>query len=412
MKQAFAILGMVFIFVSGAAAQEHPAIERLLTTTYFTLAPTSDAASSTLPLAVAPSMLSSSSGAPSPGTVAPATFSFAANAPSATAPADPPQYVQGVHVIYNWQAYFGYTFFRFYEAPGTQRDTNGFNYSMVYYFKNWFGLDGEFAATKTSQNAFNGWFLFGGGGPRFRWSGPRGLELWGHVLFGYSSRWRSRHQHPAHPLGPALRGGHGGLALLQHLSVQPESFRRHRVQVLDEADEHLTRSKNSPGGRKTACYSAFLSTGSSGYCRRSVGRVFSRQRSARVDHGPRAASSCKSCRKIIVATFRLHISSNAGDKLRCVRANLSLETCGVVSGGNMKAEQNEVKIVLQVGSELRIKNNGDIIIDNPELELVRDESAADAVLLYRFDPKAGQHILRLQDPVANHQHLKVHRRGD
>ena len=186
MKQAFAILGMVFVFVSGAAAQEHPAIERLLTTTYFTLAPTSDAASSTLPLAVAPSTLWSSSGAPSPGTVAPATFSFAANAPSAAAPADPPQYVQGVHVIYNWQAYFGYTFFRFYEAPGTQRDTNGFNYSMVYYFKNWFGLDGEFAATKTSQNAFNGWFLFGGGGPRFRWSGPRGLELWGHVLFGYS----------------------------------------------------------------------------------------------------------------------------------------------------------------------------------------------------------------------------------
>jgi len=78
----------------------------------------------------------------------------------------------------------------------------------------------------------------------------------------------------------------------------------------------------------------------------------------------------------------------------------------------MKAEQNEVKIVLQVGSELRIKNNGDIIIDNPELELARDESAADAVLLYRFDSKIGQHILRLQDPVANHQHLKVHRRDD
>jgi hypothetical protein len=71
-----------------------------------------------------------------------------------------------------------------------------------------------------------------------------------------------------------------------------------------------------------------------------------------------------------------------------------------------------VKIVLQVGSELRIRNNGDIVIDNPELELVRDDRAADAVLLYRFDSKAGEHILRLQDPVANHQHLKVHRRDD
>ena len=183
MKRASAILGMVFIFASGAAAQQHPAMERLLTSSYFTLAPTGDAPSSTLPLVIAPDTRSSSSSVPA--TPAPGTFAFAANAPSA-APADPPQYVQGVHVIYSWQAYFGYTFFRFYEAPGTQQDTNGFNYSMVYYWKDWVGLDGEFAATKASLNAFDGWFLFGGGGPRFRWAGPRGLELWGHVLFGYA----------------------------------------------------------------------------------------------------------------------------------------------------------------------------------------------------------------------------------
>jgi len=78
----------------------------------------------------------------------------------------------------------------------------------------------------------------------------------------------------------------------------------------------------------------------------------------------------------------------------------------------MRTPQDEVKIVLQVGSEVRIKNNGDVVIDNPELELAQDDQAADAVLLYRFDSKAGEHILRLQDPVANHQHLKVHRRGD
>jgi len=184
MKQAFAILGMVFIFVSGAAAQEHPAIERLLTSSYFTLAPASDAPSSTLPLAIAPGTSSLSSGAPA--TPAPGTFAFASNARSAAAPADPPQYVQSVRPEYRWQAYFGYTFFRFYEVPGTQQNTNGFNYSMVYYFNNWVGLDGEFAATKTSQGAFDGWFLFGGGGPRFRWAGPRDLELWGHVLFGYA----------------------------------------------------------------------------------------------------------------------------------------------------------------------------------------------------------------------------------
>ncbi|MGH9711813.1 MAG: hypothetical protein ACRD5M_00735 [Candidatus Acidiferrales bacterium] len=78
----------------------------------------------------------------------------------------------------------------------------------------------------------------------------------------------------------------------------------------------------------------------------------------------------------------------------------------------MKTDQNETKIVLQVGSELRIMNNGDITIDNPELELTREDRAADAVLLYRFDAGAGVHVIRLLDPVADHQHLKVHRRDD
>jgi hypothetical protein len=38
---------------------------------------------------------------------------------------------------------------------------------------------------------------------------------------------------------------------------------------------------------------------------------------------------------------------------------------------------------------------------NPELELVGDDNAADAVLMFRFDPQAGEHIIRLIDPVAN-----------
>jgi hypothetical protein len=72
----------------------------------------------------------------------------------------------------------------------------------------------------------------------------------------------------------------------------------------------------------------------------------------------------------------------------------------------------ETKISLQVGSELRIRNNGDIVIDNPELELVNEDRAADATLIYRFDEKAGEHILRLLDPVADHRHPKTHRRDD
>ncbi|HXN73512.1 MAG TPA: hypothetical protein VN861_13275 [Candidatus Acidoferrales bacterium] len=78
----------------------------------------------------------------------------------------------------------------------------------------------------------------------------------------------------------------------------------------------------------------------------------------------------------------------------------------------MKAERNETKIVLQVGTELRITNKGDIIVDNPELELAREVEAADATLMYRFDSERGVHIFRLLDPVADHKHVKTHRRDD
>ena len=78
----------------------------------------------------------------------------------------------------------------------------------------------------------------------------------------------------------------------------------------------------------------------------------------------------------------------------------------------MASNSNETKISLQVGSALRIKNNGDIVIDNPELKLAADDRAAAAVLVYRFDPKAGEHVLRLLEPVADHRHMKVHRRDD
>jgi len=73
---------------------------------------------------------------------------------------------------------------------------------------------------------------------------------------------------------------------------------------------------------------------------------------------------------------------------------------------------NEQKIVLQVGTELRINNNGDIILSNPELELSRDERAADATLLYRFDATKGEHSFRLVDPLADHKHMKTHKPGD
>jgi hypothetical protein len=81
-------------------------------------------------------------------------------------------------------------------------------------------------------------------------------------------------------------------------------------------------------------------------------------------------------------------------------------------GDFMAAPSIGTKIVLQVGAELRIRNNGDLFMDNPELELEREASAADAVFLYRFDAVSGEHVLRLLDPLADHKHVKVHRRDD
>jgi hypothetical protein len=76
------------------------------------------------------------------------------------------------------------------------------------------------------------------------------------------------------------------------------------------------------------------------------------------------------------------------------------------------AAKEEMKIVLQVGTELRVTNKGEVVVSNPELELAREDGAADAVLLYRFNADRGEHIFRLVEPVADHKHMKVHRAND
>ena len=68
----------------------------------------------------------------------------------------------------------------------------------------------------------------------------------------------------------------------------------------------------------------------------------------------------------------------------------------------MAGDREGMKIVLQV----------DVTMDNPELELAQDDSAADAVLLYRFDKDTREQVLRLVEPVADHKHVKVHRAND
>jgi hypothetical protein len=66
-----------------------------------------------------------------------------------------------------------------------------------------------------------------------------------------------------------------------------------------------------------------------------------------------------------------------------------------------------IRVPLQVGSELRIKNSGEISLGSPELELAQNAAAADAVLLYHFDQRSGEHIIRLLDPVADHKHYRA-----
>ncbi|HUJ32559.1 MAG TPA: hypothetical protein VLY23_14855 [Candidatus Acidoferrum sp.] len=114
-----------------------------------------------------------------------------ASGPAASAPASPAprQLVYGVMPKYDFQAYLGYTFIRFYEVPGVNVNLHGFNYSIVFYpeyFKGWIGADGEFVAAFGTQNNESARFLLGMGGARFRWSLPRGLEFWAHGLVGGS----------------------------------------------------------------------------------------------------------------------------------------------------------------------------------------------------------------------------------
>lgn len=73
----------------------------------------------------------------------------------------------------------------------------------------------------------------------------------------------------------------------------------------------------------------------------------------------------------------------------------------------MSPHQSFTRIPLQVGSELRIRNNGELSVSNPTVEGAPAQDAADAILDYRFDPETGEHVLRLVQPLA----AQPHRRG-
>ena len=129
-------------------------------------------------------------------------FAFAAT-PAAAAPGEPglaPPHsagssepaaqqpsVTGVFQNYNWQIYGGYSFFRFYVVPNPSvvENMNGLDLGIVYYFRgSWIGVDGDFVGEYGSLFGFSSRLALGMGGGRFRWSAPRGLELWAHGMAG------------------------------------------------------------------------------------------------------------------------------------------------------------------------------------------------------------------------------------
>ena len=66
----------------------------------------------------------------------------------------------------------------------------------------------------------------------------------------------------------------------------------------------------------------------------------------------------------------------------------------------MSPHQTYTRIPLQTGSELRIRNNGEISVGNPAIEAAYSADTADAVLEYRFDAHTGEHVIRLVEPAV------------
>jgi hypothetical protein len=178
MRHTAVLFILVFLAAWNVGAQSSVSTSLPLSPSFNIDAPAAASTSVRLtPFTLSPALSSDAGVSPVAGPVAPSLSLL---------PAPPPQDVTSVFETYNWQAYVGYTFFRFYELPHLTENMNGFDINMVYYFKNWVGAEGDLSATHATQADLSSWFAFGGGGPRFRWSARRGLEVWAHVLVGYS----------------------------------------------------------------------------------------------------------------------------------------------------------------------------------------------------------------------------------
>ena len=172
MRHLLVLIGIVCVAGLSAAGQAVPNNSLVLATPFASPFTTPDGPNDAIALPTALPFFSAGLSAPTSTSGGTLRGTNVLSLPTASlAELDPsPQQVQGVFRSYRWQAYAGYTFFRFYETshPTRNENQNGANWSIVYYWKEWLGIDGEMSATHGMQNGQDSWFLFGGGGPRFR----------------------------------------------------------------------------------------------------------------------------------------------------------------------------------------------------------------------------------------------------
>lgn len=179
MRHAVVLLGAILIFTLNVHAQVNPNYSLLELSPAQDIAASAPAASATAMFALATAPAASVSSG----------FSAAAPDPLAASGRDPQQTpaVYGVFENYNWRIYAGYSFFRFYIAskPNVTENMNGLDLGVVYYpHLGWIGVEGQFVGEFGSLFGDSSKFGLGLGGVRFRWSAPRGAEVWAHAMVG------------------------------------------------------------------------------------------------------------------------------------------------------------------------------------------------------------------------------------
>jgi hypothetical protein len=179
MRQFALLVSAVFLLALCTPAQTDPQASLVPGVAIESTAGEASSSPGAASLAALPEWLTSSSSA------APYRAAASSSSDDSGPAADPAQVVIGIRETYPFQLYLGYTFIRFYEVPGTAVNTNGFNYSIVFYPKDWIGADGEFVLTLGDQYPYQARFLLGMGGARVRWRPfQKNIELWAHGLVG------------------------------------------------------------------------------------------------------------------------------------------------------------------------------------------------------------------------------------